>query len=139
MMAAVISGQGRMLVLFGQDLNRDVITEVCYFLCGECSYRIKAMNPGMDLLMAVNWKESIIWYPEPVKTYLPSGVTFSLSDTIDYKNGKVDDKRDADSYPHPLDVNQDTSTDESLLKILLVFIVLVLLIIFIVGRFVLRK
>jgi len=33
----------------------DVLAEVCSFLVGPCSCQVKQMNPGVDLLMPVDW------------------------------------------------------------------------------------
>lgn len=55
-----VFGRGRLLaVLAGKDLNAENIVAVTEYLCGACSCEIKAQNPGMDLLLAVNWEEAI--------------------------------------------------------------------------------
>jgi hypothetical protein len=55
-----IFGRGRALyAVIGEGINREVIFDVCRFLVGPCSCQVKNQNPGTDLLMAVNWEESI--------------------------------------------------------------------------------
>ena len=55
-----IFGRGRCLgSIAGNDLNPQVIQQACSFLTGACSCQVKSMNPGVDLLMAVNWDDFI--------------------------------------------------------------------------------
>jgi len=43
----------------GNDLTPEAIERECSFLVGRCSCEVKSMNPGVDLLMAVNWDDLI--------------------------------------------------------------------------------
>ncbi len=53
-------GRGRGLaVLIGEDINEDYIEEMSYFITGSCSCEIKAQNPGLDVLIAIEWDEFI--------------------------------------------------------------------------------
>ena len=55
-MAFPIFGRGRVLyALVGKGISNDGIREACEFLTGPCSCQVKNQNPGVDLLMAVNW------------------------------------------------------------------------------------
>lgn len=55
-----IFGRGRLLMgLTGKDLTAATIGQVSHYLCGNCSCEIKQENPGVDLLLAVNWDEAI--------------------------------------------------------------------------------
>jgi hypothetical protein len=55
-----IFGRGRLLdALAGPQINKDTIEEVCGFLIGPCSCIVKDQNPGMDLLMAVDWDAAL--------------------------------------------------------------------------------
>lgn len=59
-MAFPVFGRGRALyALVGRGLTTDNITEACDFLTGPCSCQVKALNPGTDLLMAVNWEGAL--------------------------------------------------------------------------------
>jgi hypothetical protein len=77
----VVFGRGRMILLAGNEVTPDIIDEICWFLCSACSCRVKALNPGVDLLMAANWNEATFAYPEAVVTVLPDGTEFSLGGT----------------------------------------------------------
>lgn len=55
-----VFGRGRVLTGFsGQALNAENITDASQYMCGACSCEIKEQNPGVDLLLAVNWEEAI--------------------------------------------------------------------------------
>jgi hypothetical protein len=58
--ALPIYGRGRTYyALVGRGLNADTIEENSHFLCGACSCQVKEDNPGVDMLMAVNWDEHV--------------------------------------------------------------------------------
>lgn len=51
-----VFGRGRALTVFtGKDLTEEAIQDAAGFLGGDCSCTVKEMNPGVDLLMAVDW------------------------------------------------------------------------------------
>ncbi len=53
-----VFGQGRALyALVGKGISQENIHDACYFLTGACSCEVKALNPGVDLLMSVDWAE----------------------------------------------------------------------------------
>ena len=55
-MAFPIFGRGRVLyALVGDGINEDNIEMACSFLVGWCSCEVKELNPGVDILMSVNW------------------------------------------------------------------------------------
>jgi hypothetical protein len=55
-----VFGRGRVLAaLAGEELSVENINAATEYLCGACSCEIKAQNPGMDLLLAVNWEDAI--------------------------------------------------------------------------------
>ena len=58
--AFLIFGRGRALfALVGKGINDEMIDEACFFLTGPCSCVVKEQNPGMDMLMAVDWDNEI--------------------------------------------------------------------------------
>lgn len=64
-MAVPVFGRGRALyTLIGEGINADNIREAAAFLSGPCGCEIKMMNPGVDLLMAVNWDGAVMQYYE---------------------------------------------------------------------------
>lgn len=55
-MAFPVFGRGRALyALVGKGITEDYVAEACSFLVGPCSCQVKGLNPGVDLLMAVDW------------------------------------------------------------------------------------
>ncbi len=59
-MAFPVFGRGRVLyALTGRGINKGNIAQTCRFLCGPCACQVKAMNPGVDLLIAAGWDEVI--------------------------------------------------------------------------------
>jgi hypothetical protein len=58
--AIPVFGRGRTYyALAGQGIQPDTIEENGHFLCGACSCQIKNENPGVDLLIAMNWDAHI--------------------------------------------------------------------------------
>jgi hypothetical protein len=59
-MAFPIFGRGRALyALVGAGITEENIEEACAFLVGACTCQVKDENPGMDMLMSVDWDGSI--------------------------------------------------------------------------------
>ena len=59
-LAFPIFGRGRALyALAGDGIEKSNIAEACSFLAGWCSCEIKEQNPGVDILMSVNWDNLI--------------------------------------------------------------------------------
>ncbi len=55
-----VFGRGRLLASFSEkELTADNIRNVTYFITGSCSCEIKESNPGMDLLLPVDWDRYI--------------------------------------------------------------------------------
>jgi hypothetical protein len=64
-MAFPVFGRGRVLcALVGAGIRADNIQQIISFLAGPCGCEIKAMNPGVDLLMAANWDAAVMGYYE---------------------------------------------------------------------------
>lgn len=58
--AFLVYGRGRALFsLKGEDLTVDNMVSASRFLSGPCSCTIKEQNPGVDLLMAIDWDAGI--------------------------------------------------------------------------------
>jgi hypothetical protein len=59
-MAFPVFGQGRVLyALIGDGINDWTIGNAAEFLTSACSCQVKALNPGTDLLMAVDWESKV--------------------------------------------------------------------------------
>jgi hypothetical protein len=62
--AIPVFARGRALEVFTlEDLNEEVLGEVCFFLSGPCSCRVKELNPGFDLFMPFPW-DRVLWDEE---------------------------------------------------------------------------
>ncbi|MHC4558663.1 MAG: hypothetical protein ACYTFW_12790 [Planctomycetota bacterium] len=60
-----VFGRGRALyALVGEGINADNLQEAIAFLTGPCGCEIKMLNPGVDLLMAVNWDAAVMQFYE---------------------------------------------------------------------------
>jgi hypothetical protein len=56
-----VFGRGRLLgCLFGDYISAKNIQDVVSFLAGSCSCEVKAMNPGIDLLLSAFWDRVVI-------------------------------------------------------------------------------
>ncbi|MBN1804023.1 MAG: hypothetical protein JW837_02110 [Sedimentisphaerales bacterium] len=66
-----VFGRGRALyALIGKGINTENIQETISFIAGPCGCELKVMNPGVDLLMAVNWDAAAMkFYDEFSQTY----------------------------------------------------------------------
>jgi len=70
-MAFPVFGRGRALyTLVGDGLAPDLIEEACRFLTGACQCTVKRDNPGVDLLMHVDW-DRFVQPTEAVGNSLP--------------------------------------------------------------------
>lgn len=55
-----VFGRGRMLDAIPVDeLDNNVVFKACEYMVGECSCTVKAQNPGVDLLLDVDWKSKL--------------------------------------------------------------------------------
>lgn len=53
-------GQGRLLdSLVGSEISAASVGEVCSFLTQDCSCLVKEQDPGIDMLMNVNWEAAL--------------------------------------------------------------------------------
>ncbi|MCA9198570.1 MAG: hypothetical protein KDA87_13575 [Planctomycetales bacterium] len=46
--------------LVGDGINPETIEQNCRFMCGACSCQVKQQNPGVDVLMSVDWQSQIV-------------------------------------------------------------------------------
>jgi hypothetical protein len=64
-MAFPIFGRGRALyALVGKGISAGLIEEASQFLTGACQCTVKAQNPGVDLVMNIDWDR----YVKPIET-----------------------------------------------------------------------
>jgi hypothetical protein len=97
-MAFPIFGQGRALyALVGKGIRAETIDEAAQFLIGSCSCQVKEQNPGMDIAMAVDWKQLVKDQATPGQ--------------------KLPELKDmADLLPSTVTIQQETPASESPLK-----------------------
>ncbi len=73
-MVFAVMGRGRALPpLVGDKIQRDLLREVAEFIIGPCSCQAKALNPGFDLLLAVDWNALFNGLPDPAPDPVPLG------------------------------------------------------------------
>ena len=69
-----VFGRGRALyALASEGINADTIRETVAFLTGPCGCEIKMLNPGVDLLMAVNWETAVMQFYQEFYETLGAG------------------------------------------------------------------
>jgi len=98
-----VFGRGRALeALTGETLNAETLARACEFLCGACSCEIKDLNPGTDLLMAVDW-DGLLEGRVVVDKALPplTGVMSQSPSEESAKESKPAESREA-SDPNPI-------------------------------------
>ncbi len=86
--AVPVFGRGRALYgLTGEGINGETIRDACETLTGPCSCTIKDQNPGVDLLMSVDWEKSLGLADRPPDPFpelpaLPSGPSAPASEAF---------------------------------------------------------
>jgi hypothetical protein len=74
---ALVFGRGRVLGAWpAEGFGDEQIDEACLFLLAACSCQVKRMNPGWDLLLNVDWNESLaaIGFPTADAAPVAAGV-----------------------------------------------------------------
>lgn len=119
-MAFPVFGQGRALyALVDKGINNDTIDDAAHFLTGPCSCQIKDQNPGVDLLMSVDWL-NMIQSRFSVDRELPelAGIPgLSSETTIPTSTTNSPDApsetRQQDRVPNTITSNSDTSNSDT--------------------------
>ena len=87
-MAFPVFGRGRVLYgLVGEGINEDTIADACQLLIGPCTCQVKDDNPGIDLVMAVDW-DSLVESSVEIDKALPplsglGGFAASPADSVE--------------------------------------------------------
>ncbi|QDV40785.1 hypothetical protein Enr13x_06210 [Stieleria neptunia] len=78
-----VFGRGRMIEpLSAADFSASSITAACRYLVGECSCSVKALNPGVDLILKTDWQQTLgdqivmvqsVSQNEPLEVSIPAG------------------------------------------------------------------
>jgi hypothetical protein len=75
-MAFPIFGRGRVLcALVGEGISKLNIEEVCGFVSGPCSCIVKYQNPGVDMLMDVQWDAALMGEESAIPEVKPPPLT----------------------------------------------------------------
>lgn len=75
-MAFPIFGRGRVLcALVGEGISKLNIEEVCGFVSGPCSCTVKYQNPGVDMLMDVQWDAALMGEESAIPEVEPPPLT----------------------------------------------------------------
>jgi hypothetical protein len=75
-MAFPIFGRGRVLcALVGDGISQLNIEEVCGFVSGPCSCIVKYQNPGVDMLMNVQWDAALMGEASAIPEVKPPPLT----------------------------------------------------------------
>lgn len=88
---APVFGRGRVLgVWTAKEMESEQIDEACLFLLGACSCQVKRLNPGWDLLLAVDWDEQLraIGYPKKESTAVKPN-TATAPETVTIRGGEI--------------------------------------------------
>ncbi len=95
-MAFPVFGRGRVLyALVGNGIAPDVVAEASLFLTAGCQCTVKAQNPGVDLIMNVDWDKVVI-PTESLGKDLPPLAGFSGFGRPDDELDRKDTEDDAD-------------------------------------------
>lgn len=77
-----------MYALIGDGINEWTLTSVGEFLTGPCSCQVKQGNPGVDVLMTLDWKGQV----ERRTTYgMPAGATGDFLDRVDEAEERLEE------------------------------------------------
>ena len=75
-MAFPVFGRGRVLcALVGEGISKLNIEEVCGFVASPCSCIVKYQNPGVDMLMNVQWDAALMGEPSAIPEVTPPPLT----------------------------------------------------------------
>lgn len=105
-------GRGRFYyALVGEGISPEMIEETCYYLMGPCSCQIKDANPGMDVLMNIDWDSALyaLIEEDPYDTYNEEGPIVGLGTIADAVELAEDEP--AGGAPDQTD-STDAPTDE---------------------------
>ena len=108
-------GRGRALfALVGDGINTENIEDVCAFLLGPCSCQVKAMAPGVDMLVKADWN-SIFEEGEPTAqpelAILPTNPTpLSESDVREATEGQPTTTASQEPETQPISPTPTTAT-----------------------------
>ncbi len=140
-MAFPVFGRGRVLEpLIGRGITADNILEHSGYLCGACSCEVKDQNPGMDLLMAVNWDAAIDGSQVIIDKVLPPLEGTAALMNANKKSEGSSSKLVEKAEPTEEVAEPETETKQGMIPLRTLFIALGAVVLFaIVGTFMLKR
>ncbi len=100
--AIPIIGRARAIYpLMNDEITKDSIMDLCYYITGSCSCEIKAQNPGRDLLFAVPWDDIV-------------NQTIGMDDTLPELGGLSEMPKVLGSTT--IDINKNIDNDSDILQ-----------------------
>ena len=147
-MAFPIFGRGRAsYALVGKGIAPDVIEEACVFLTGGCQCTVKAQNPGVDLILNVDWDKMVVptepkdedlpplagfagfGQPEDGGTRTPDSATRSQADAPEAVVAKADQNElsETDAALETIDSQPSAGIGKNVLYVLMSLVVVVVL------------
>ena len=55
-----VFGRGRILdAIPAESVSKQTVINACRYMVGECSCTVKALNPGVDLILNVDWQQKL--------------------------------------------------------------------------------
>jgi hypothetical protein len=107
-MAFPVYGRGRALyALVGDGIDKANIVEACTFVIGPCSCQVKELNPGIDIIMNVDWDSRFKGLVLP-SSELPPLV--GLSELVSDASGKEDSTERSEGANPALSAEHPDST-----------------------------
>jgi hypothetical protein len=108
-----VFGRGRALPLYGKFLDEKNLRGLTEGLSGPCSCQIKDLNPGVDLLMAADWKafQEVLFDGKeavPLPREMPTSLPYHEGAPAPIENAVVTPK-DVNSEPGKVDAQSGTA------------------------------
>ncbi len=123
-MTFAVFGRGRALeALVEEGINEENIADICFFLTQPCSCRVKSLNPGVDLVLAVDWVGRI------TGTVIVEKEVPELTGVPEPEPVEVPEKKVEAPLPEPAEEANSSIGISALFIPIVVFLVLVVLVV----------
>ena len=113
-----VFGRGRILfAIVGKGIDEEIITGACVFLSGPCSCQVKELNPGVDMLVSIDWDRELqeAFLVEEVELPELSGLTIVVNNADD-RDAVIENSTISEDVPakdkRPILVNETGTGDD---------------------------
>lgn len=113
-----VFGRGRILfAIVGNGINEEIITGACVFLSGPCSCQVKELNPGVDMLVSIDWDLQLqeAFLIKEVELPELSGLT-TVVNNADDRDAVIENSTISENVPakdkNPIQVNEAETSDD---------------------------